>query len=85
MSLADEELREETADFHTAVPYEINYKTIRQAETPRIPWFMNVYDVYDHFPSFSIISHHFPDSTWPFEGIRHDISHDWGTVSEAKS
>jgi hypothetical protein len=55
LSLADEELREETADFHTAVPYEINYKTIRQAETPRIPWFMNVYDVYDHFTSFSII------------------------------
>ena len=55
LSLADEELREETADFHTAVPYEINYRTIRQAETPRIPWFMNVYDVYDHFPSFSII------------------------------
>ena len=77
MSLADEELREETADFHTAVPYEINYRTIRQAETPRIPWFMNVYDVYDHFPSFSRL-------TWPFEGILHDISHDWGTVSEAK-
>ena len=66
LSLADEELREETADFQQrlvdggypgAQTVCLNISryitgTIRQAENPQIPWCMNVYDGYDHFPIF---------------------------------